>query len=90
MLARANGPRYRRRIMGHYSTGTTGGELMAITITITITIQRRWADLLKANFFAQPNFLTDNFVQRNGPKMQCKYIKFCRILSYCAKIMIKC
>ena len=27
------------------------------------------ADLLKANSFAQPNILTDNFAQRNGPKM---------------------
>ena len=30
---------------------------------------RRQSDLLKANSFAEPNFLTDNFVQRNGPKM---------------------
>ena len=27
------------------------------------------ADFLKVNYFAQPNFLTDNFAQRNGPKM---------------------
>ena len=26
------------------------------------------ADLLKANSLAQPNVLTNNFVQRNGPK----------------------
>ena len=26
-------------------------------------------DLLKANSFAQPIFLNDNFAQRNGPKM---------------------
>ena len=26
-------------------------------------------DLLKVNFFGQPNFQTDNFAQRNGAKM---------------------
>ena len=31
--------------------------------------QRSRPNLLKVNSFAQPNFLTDNFVQRKGPKM---------------------
>ncbi len=26
-------------------------------------------DLLKVNYFAQPNFKTDNFAQRNWPKI---------------------
>ena len=42
-------------------------------------------DLLKVNYFAQPNFQTDNFAQRNGPKMPKKtrtifknFVKLCQ------------
>ena len=45
------------------------------------------ADLLQANFFVQPNFLTDNFAQKNWPKVSYKHVK--GILSNCAKIIKK-
>ena len=33
------------------------------------SVHRQHTDLLKVNSFAQPNFLSENFAQRNGPKM---------------------
>ena len=33
-----------------------------------------WTDLLKVNFFAQPNFITEHFAQRNWPKMPLKRV----------------
>ena len=35
----------------------------------TLILMYDFSDLLKANSFLQPNFLTDNFAQRNSPKM---------------------
>ena len=38
-------------------------------IGLAIYIPIHLTDLLKANYFAQPNIQTDNFAQRNGSKM---------------------
>ena len=54
-----------------------GGSVINVANRFAI-VHRLWvmkSDLLKANFFAQPNFLTKNFEQRNGPKMPLKHIK---------------
>ena len=57
----------------------------------TITVwSLRATDLLKANSFAQPNFQTDDFAQRNWPKMPWKHvIKKKIMLSNCSKVIKK-
>ena len=55
-----------------------GGSVINVANMFAI-VHRLWvmkSDLLKANSFAQPNCLTNNFAQRNGPKLPLKHVKF--------------
>ena len=55
-----------------------GGSVINVANRFTI-VHRLWvmkSDLLKANSFAQPNFLTKTFTQRNVLKMPLKHVKF--------------
>ena len=57
----------------------------------SLKISTLYADLLKVFLLHMPNFLTENFAQKNRPKMPLKpkQVKLYRLLSSCAKI-IKC
>ena len=55
-----------------------GGSVINVANRFAI-VHRLWvmkSDLLKANSFAQPTFLTKHFAQRNEPKMPLKHVKF--------------
>ena len=42
------------------------------------------SDLLKVNFFAQANFLTEHFLPRNWLEMPYKHVKILRFFKNCA------